>query len=138
MTQHMDAGSCSVSFLPRATYPRLSSSISSPLCPPFFGTHDKWPQMKFCALALSRALCISRCLYLANSTAAAFHRLMLSGFLSGSGAIGWGAQIEVYTLHCSGGTPRLLKFPSGTSVATCGSPASPLKSPLHSLPITLC
>ena len=35
------------------------------------------------------------------------------------------------------GNPRLLKYPSGTSAAACGSPASPLAPPLHSLPALL-
>ena len=45
MTQHRDPGSCSFSSLPRATNPRLSSSVSSPLCPTFAGTQGKWLQM---------------------------------------------------------------------------------------------
>ena len=34
MTQHRDLGSCSLSSLPRATKPRLSSSVSNPFCSP--------------------------------------------------------------------------------------------------------
>ena len=37
--------------------PRLSSNISSPLCPPFAGAQAKWLQMKLCDLALQEALC---------------------------------------------------------------------------------
>ena len=52
MTQHRDPGSCSFSSLPRATNPRLFSSVSSSLCPSSAGAQGKGLQMKFCALAL--------------------------------------------------------------------------------------
>ena len=58
-------------------------------------------------------------------------------FHSGISAVGWGALFGIYTPYFSGGTPSPLKYPSGTSAATCGSPASPLTPPLHSLPVLL-
>ena len=70
------------SSLPRANNPRLSSSISSPLCLPSAEAHGKWLQIKFCALALLEALYISSHLSLVDKNPAAFHSWMLSGFLS--------------------------------------------------------
>ena len=46
MTQHRDLGGCSLRSLPRAPVSSLSSSVSSPLYPPFAGTQGKWLQMK--------------------------------------------------------------------------------------------
>ena len=42
MTQHQYPGDCSLSSLSRATKPRISSSIASPLCTPFTTTQDEW------------------------------------------------------------------------------------------------
>ena len=47
MTQHRDAGGCSFSSLPRATNPSLSSSMSSPLCPPSAAPQSIWLQVKY-------------------------------------------------------------------------------------------
>ena len=52
MTQHVDPGGYFLSSLPRATNPRVSSSISSPLFPPYARTQGKWLQMQFTVLAL--------------------------------------------------------------------------------------
>ena len=52
MTQHRNPSSCSLSSVHKATIPRLSSSISSPLCPSFPRAQGKWLQMKLCALVL--------------------------------------------------------------------------------------
>ena len=54
MTQRRDPGGCSFSSFPRATNPRFSPSISSPLCPPSAGAQGQWQQASFCALALKR------------------------------------------------------------------------------------
>ena len=52
MTQDRDPGGCSFRSLPRATKPRLSSSVSNPLYPPSVRAQGKWLQRKFCALAV--------------------------------------------------------------------------------------
>ena len=52
MTQHRDPGGYSFRSLPGDTRPRLSSHISSLLCPPSAGAQGKWLQTKFCTLAL--------------------------------------------------------------------------------------
>ena len=53
MTQDWDPVSYSLSSLPKASIPSLTSGISSPLCPlPFAGAQGKWLQMKIYALAL--------------------------------------------------------------------------------------
>ena len=81
-----------------------------------------------------KRLWVSSVLTPANRNSAAFHSCLLSGFLSSSSAVGWGAQLGVYTSHFLGQPSWLLNYPSGTSSAVHGSPASPLTTTLHSLP----
>ena len=56
MTQQRDPGGCSFSSLLRATSFRLSSCVSSPLCPHSAGAQSKWLQMKFCVGLLRGSL----------------------------------------------------------------------------------
>ena len=95
MTQHQDLGGYFLSSLRKASVPSRSSSVSNPLFPHFARPQGKWPQMKIYMLALQMALCISSRLSLAESSPAIFRSWMLSVYLSGSGALGWGAQIGV-------------------------------------------
>ena len=54
----------------------------------------------------------------------AFHSWKLSGLLSGSGAVGLGAQLDVETPDFSEGTSWPLKHLSGTAAATMGAQAA--------------
>ena len=54
MSQHSDPGSSSLSSLPKATNCRLSSSVSSPLCPPSAGAQGKWLQKFFLCWSFKR------------------------------------------------------------------------------------
>ena len=138
MTQNQDPGVCSLSSLIKATSHSVFSSVSSPLCPPFARDQGKWLQVKIYVLAIEKPLCISSYLFLVERNPVTFHNWMLSGYLSGSGAVGWGAQLGVQTPHFPRESLWPLRYFSGTSAAACGTPASPLMSPLHSIPVTLC
>ena len=129
MTQHMDPGSCSFSSLPRATNPRPSSNVSSPLCPLIAGAQHKWLQMKFYVLALWVALCISSHLSLADRNPAAFHSWVLSGFLSGSGAIGWGAWLQFRPHTSQGDPPSHWNSPLVLQLPPMGAQPAPLHLP---------
>ena len=50
MTKHRDSGDCSFSSLPRANSPKLSSQVSSPLCPPSARAQGNWLQTDFAHL----------------------------------------------------------------------------------------
>ena len=118
-------GSCSHSSLPKATIPRLSSNISSPLYPQLCGSPGQMVTNYIVHICpLRGSLCLQW--YPPGSW-------MVSGPLSCSGAIGWGAHPHT----SQGEPPRCRNFPSGTSAVTCGSPASPLVSLPHSLPVML-
>ena len=88
-------------------------------------------------LALKKALYVSSCLTLVERNPTTFPSWMLSGYFSGSCAVGWGAQPGVYTPYFSLGSPWPLKYSPRTLAATHGSPANLLTSPVHSLPVSL-
>ena len=105
MPQHRDSGSCSFSALPRATSPRLFSSISSPLCSPSAGAQVKWLQQNVVHWSFKR---------LSESSALSPWQteallLYTGGYYLGSfpdsSAVGWGADLGVYTPYFSGEIP---------------------------------
>ena len=117
--------------------PQTLLSVSSPLCPSSSRAQGKWLHMKFFALALYEALCISSHLSLADRNRTAFHNCMLFRFFSQVWRCRLGRPAWGLDPTCSGGMLWLLKYLFHTSAATHGSPACPCASPPHSLLVML-
>ena len=111
-----------------AAFPNLPSPVS-PQASPAHSTHEN-----LCISPLNGSLPLHPSI---SGRKQPFHFLLpvicvLSGLrCSRLGIPAWGLDPTLLR-----GIHRLLNYPSGT--ATCGLPASPLMSPLHSLPVIYC
>ena len=114
---------------------RLFCSISSPLCPTLLEPTVSSYKWNYVCWAFKR-LSVTPAISLPGwQKPCHFHSWMLSGLLSQLwcyrlGSQAWG--LEPTFLRES---PLTTEFPSSTSTATHGSPANPLVSPLHSIPV---
>ena len=131
MTKHCDPGGYSFSSLPRTPHldsPHISlvhSTLPQPE-PRVNGCKQNFVCWPFKRLSVSPAVSTRQ-----TDTLLLFTSRYYLGPFPGFVDLSWGAQLEAQTLHFSERTPWQLKFPSGTSAATCGNPASPLTPLLH-------
>ena len=140
MTQHRDPGGCS--FSPQSHQPpphppdspqtSLVHSVLPLLAPRLSGCKWNcviWPFKKLCAPQLSlpgreKSCCFSQLKVIWVPFWPCCCRL---------GSLAWGLDPILLRRN-----PQPLKYPSWTSAATRGSPASPLAPPPHSFLVTLC